>query len=132
MKRIYIYLLLLGAMCLSACTTNVGVESSRHPVAVYTSVDGDFIGFIDGDMKSVFEATNRAIDSLSYQRTAQKVRNDSITVIARAVLDVKIVVDIKVEKPNTMKVIVNVDGGNLMKSQELFNTITRFARNPSM
>ena len=123
------------ALCLSVvfafcgCSTNIAVESSSK-IATYDDITGELKGTIDGySIENVFKATNIALErDLKYFRVGQKQLEDGWKVYARAELDHEIVVVIRQKKVDLVALAVSYDGGNLMKSQEIFNSIARNVR----
>ncbi len=130
MKRISIFLMLSLLLFVNACTSNVGVESAQHPVAEYDSFDGNFKGKMDGNLMSVFNAANKALDQLQYYRVGEKIGETSAYTVARAKLDAEIKVRVSQDKEKVGVCIVEVKygGGSLIKAQEIFNTMARIMR----
>lgn len=128
MKNIILALAFSGAFLLGACTTNIAVETSSK-VATYDEMSGKLVGDMDATLVMAFKATNLALEKdLKYFRTGQVQGSDSWVVYARAQLDEEISVIIKQTTPESVQIKVSYDGGNLMKSQEIFNAIARNVR----
>lgn len=129
-KACFIALLAAGA-ALSGCKTNVGVESSANPVATYDQMAGKFYGEIGGTVPSVYKAANIALErNLGYMRTGKNDDNpNEVKIRARTRSDQLVYVTVKRgDKSNRVLVEVEVDGGDLMDSQQIFNAIAKEAR----
>lgn len=128
MKNIILALAFCGALLLCACSTNIAVETSSK-IATYDEMSGKLVGDMDTTLVTAFKATNLALEKdLKYFRTGQVQSSDSWVVYARASLDEEICVILKQIAPETVQIKVSYNGGNLMKSQEIFNAIARNCR----
>ncbi len=129
MKKFFYLFSVVATLALCACTTNVTVDSPASPMATYDDISGDFLGKIEGNINSAFKATNIALErDLKYFRVGQIPGDNSWLIYARAELDLKIVVSLK-QLPNEMvEVSISFGDGNLMKSQQIFNTIAKNMR----
>lgn len=129
MKKYLVYVLSLGALLLCACTTNVVVDSTANPMAVYDDISGTFKGKLPGTINNVFKATNIALErDLKYFRAGQIPGDNSWKVYARAELDVQIVVSLKQLPNDEVDVDISYGDGNVMKSQQIFNAIAKNLR----
>lgn len=130
MKKTIALSILPAALFLGACTTHLAVDSAAHPIATYSSFNGIFDGTLDGDVKSVFKATNTALEQdLKYFRVGQKQTQNGWIVFARAELDHEIVVTItKGKEGNEVIVSIEYGDGDLLKSQQIFNSIAKAHR----
>ncbi len=112
-----------------ACTTNVVVDSTADPMATYDEIGGTFSGKLAGNINQVFKSTNLALEKdLHYFRVGQIPGNDSWRVYARAELDIQIIVALKQLPNDQVSVEISYGDGNLMKSQQIFNTIAKNLR----
>lgn len=112
-----------------ACTTNVVVDSTADPMATYGEIGGTFSGKLAGNINQVFKSTNLALEKdLHYFRVGQIPGNDSWRVYARAELDIQIIVALKQLPNDQVSVEISYGDGNLMKSQQIFNTIAKNLR----
>ncbi len=115
---------LLLAFAAAGCTTNVAVNSPASNVATYHW--GTLKGDLKGDLNSVFAATNHALDGLGYFRVGQEVSKTEIEVIARGIKDIKVTVNLTPSKiDGATTVAIEVDGGDLPKSQAIFAAINK-------
>ena len=119
--RLLPFLLVFAA---AGCATKVAVDSSASPIATYNW--GTLKGDLKGDLTTTFHATNVALDKLGYFRVGQEVSKSEIEVIARGVKDIKVTVTLtpsKIDGATTCA--IEVDDGNLPKSQEIFSAINK-------
>jgi len=117
---------------LAACSTNISVDSANYPVASYDNVTGVFEGKVSSDIKSVFNATNIALQKdLGYFRVGQSQTNVGWVIYARAELDFEIIVTLTKAKGGDIVISIEYGDGDLMKSQEIFNTIVKELRSRS-
>lgn len=129
MKKILSFALIAVSVFLGACTTHVVVDSSSHPMASYDNLSGGFEGKLAGNINNAFKATNIALDrDLKYYRVGQKPKDNQWYVYARAELDILIVVYLKQLPNEEVEVKIEYGGGNLMKSQQIFNAIAKNMR----
>ena len=126
MKKLVYLSVSAAAIFLTACTTNVTVDSPSCPMATYDDISGSFVGKLEGNINSAFKATNIALErDLKYFRVGQIPGDNSWLIYARAELDIKIVVSLE-QLPNDMvEVDISYGSGNLMKSQQIFNAIAK-------
>jgi len=112
------------AFTAGGCATHVAVDSPASNVAVNNW--GTLNGIVNGDITTVFHATNNALDGLHYFRVGQEVSKSEIDVIARGIKDVKVTVEITPGKDEgTSKVAISVGDGNLPDSQKIFAAINQ-------
>ena len=115
---------ILLAIAAGGCATKVAVDSPASNVATYNW--GTLKGDLKGDLTSTFHATNRALDALGYFRVGQEVSKNEIEVIARGVKDIKVTVTLTPSKiDGATTTAIEVDDGNLPKSQEIFAAINK-------
>ena len=130
MKKLLALVLSSLALLLGACTTHVVVDSSADPMATYDDISGTFTGKLGGNINQVFKSTNLALEKdLHYFRVGQIPGNDSWRVYARAELDIQIVVSLKQLENDQVLVEISYGDGDLMKSQQLFNAISKNLKN---
>ena len=126
-KIIYLALSSIGIF-LCSCTTNVVVDSPSFPMASYDEISGTFSGKVVGNINTAFRATNLALEDLKYFRVGQIPGNNSWLVYARALLDEQIVVSLEQLPNEEVAIEISFGSGNLMKSQQIFNAITKNMR----
>ena len=98
-------------------------------MASYDNLSGGFEGKLTGNINNAFKATNIALDrDLKYFRVGQKPKDNQWYVYARAELDILIVVYLKQLPNEEVEVKIEYGGGNLMKSQQIFNAIAKNMR----
>ena len=129
MKKILSFALVAGSAFLAACTTNVVVDSAAHPMGSYDNISGSFEGKLAGNINNAFKATNIALErDLKYFRVGQTPKDNEWYVYARAELDIRIVVNLKQLPNDEVEVKIEYGDGNLMKSQQIFNSIAKNMR----
>ncbi len=126
MKKLAFLLVPVSLLFLTACETNVMVDSPSCPMAAYDDISGSLVGKIEGDINSAFKAANIALErDLKYFRVGQIPGDNSWKIYARVELDLQIVV-LLTQLPNDMvEVDISYGDGNLMKSQQIFNAIAK-------
>ncbi len=125
MKKILILLPVIAFM-FCACTTKVMVDSPENPVAIYDDITHDFSGTIKGSLANVFKATNLALErDMKFFRVGQIPKDNEWFVYARAIRDIQIVVNLKVDpkKPEMVKVTISYGEDDLVTCQKLFKAI---------
>lgn len=126
MKKYLYAVISLCALAMCACTTNVVVDSSANPMATYDELSGTFSGKLAGSINNVFKATNLALErDLKFFRVGQIPGNNAWRVYARAELDEQIVVSLAQLPNDEVNVEVSYGSGNIMKSQQIFNAISK-------
>ena len=129
MKKCLNSLLAVSTLLFCACTTNVVVDSTANPMAVYDEVSGTFTGKLPGTINNVFKATNIALErDMKLYRVGQIPGDTTWKVYARAELDLQIVVTLKQLMNDEVEVEISYGSGNLMKSQQIFNAIAKNLR----
>ena len=97
-------------------------------MASYDEISGTFSGKVVGNINTAFRATNLALEDLKYFRVGQIPGNNSWLVYARALLDEQIVVSLEQLPNEEVAIEISFGSGNLMKSQQIFNAITKNMR----
>lgn len=129
MKKLLSLVFIAVSFFLGACTTSVVVDSSDHPMGTYDNLSGGFEGKLSGNINNAFKATNLALErDLKYYRVGQKAKDNQWYVYARVELDVLVVVYLKQLPNEEVEVKIEYGGGNLMKSQQIFNAIAKNLR----
>lgn len=130
-------LVLLAALVLAGCSTQIGVDNSQNREASFSNVTGVLTTRYTSDTEAVFNAVKRTIDAMpgtlrtgeTDDRGANKELN-SVIVYARTIGDLEIKITIeKAEDPETKAVFTQVKVkygafGNLPESQQLVSKIT--------
>ena len=125
MKKLMLSLSVVTLM-LCGCITKVMVDSPDNPVAIYDDITHDFSGKITGSLANVFKATNLALErDMKFFRAGQIPKDNEWFIYARAIRDLQIVVNLKVDakKPEVVNVTISYGEDDLVTCQRLFKAI---------
>lgn len=130
MKNLYAVMALMSVFVLGACNTSVQVESQANPVANYNSCDEVFTGSIRGSVANVFSAAKVALASdMHYFVNGENTKNpNEMKLRARTISDEKVVVTITPDEKDPAISKIEIEVGNLMTGQQIFNAIAKQAR----
>ncbi len=127
MKKIFLLSAISASLLVSACKTQINVESAASNVAIYQM--GELTGQIFGTVDQVFAAASQTMDNLGYMRTGEIRKNPNKNKIrARMQDDRRVDVTIENIGNGTVEVSIAVSDSELYVCQSIFNAISSKCR----
>ena len=128
MKTSFITFLLICAVIITGCTTQVVVDPMSGELKTAKYQAGFFTAPIDAPVDQIFKAAITAVDAMGYFRTGELHKQSSVMIYARKVGDQKVTVRISPpsdeESTAQSEVRIRIGNlGNLAESQTIYDRI---------